>query len=474
MAVTSLWRVRDNIGRVLKYAENETKTLIPEDSVADSIGTVLDYAARGDATESRKLVSGINCSPENAKEEMQAVKNFYKKTGGTLAYHGYQSFAEGEVMPEQAHEIGKELAEKLWGDRYQVLVATHVDKASHIHNHFVLNTVSFVDGIKYHRTKTDYRKMQQVSDQLCRERGLSVVRHPEDHTGKQYTEWKAEKEGRPTIRGKIREDIDRAVKASVTFREFTGAMQAMGYELKLYTARGEELMRPSLKPVGSQRFYRFDSLGNGYDLDSIIDRILDHMQRTDPFPEAERQKVRRYREEHPPVTKAKGIAALYYHYCYELHIIQKFPAAVRIVSHYMREDLAKLERLDEETKLLGENRIETLDELNHYREDLTVQLNVQTEKRDRLWMELRKAARRCGDFSDIAEVEKLRTEISMITEETGKLRRNIKACSRIEERSEQMQKEYDALCEEQYKTEILLKTGEGRRHEQQRKTDWVR
>ena len=474
MAVTSLWRVRDNIGRVIKYAGNEKKTLVPEDSASDSIGTVLDYAARGEATEPRKLISGINCSPENAKTEMQAVKDFYKKTGGTLAYHGYQSFAEGEVTPEQAHEIGKELAERLWGDRYQVLVATHVDKVSHIHNHFVLNTVSFVDGIKYHRTKTDYRKMQQVSDMLCRERGLSVVRHPEDHTGKQYAEWKAEKEGRPTIRGKIREDIDRAVKASVTFRDYTDAMKAMGYELKLSSARGEQLMRPSLRPEGSQRFYRFDSLGKGYDFDSIIDRILDHIQRTDPFPEEELQKVRRYREEHLPFTKAKGIAALYYHYCYELHIIQKFPAAIRKVSQYMREDLAKLERLDEDTRLLGENRIETLDELNHFREDLTVQLNVQTEKRDRLRLELRKAVRRCGNVSDNAEAEKLRTEISMITKEIGKLRKNIKACDRIEDRSGQMQKEYDALHDEQYKTEILQKTGERRRHEQQGKSDWVR
>ncbi|MDD6954602.1 MAG: relaxase/mobilization nuclease domain-containing protein, partial [Prevotella sp.] len=84
-----------------------------------------------------------------------------------------------------------------WGDRYQVLVCTHLDKTSHIHNHFLINTVSFVDGIKFHRTNEDYRQMQQVSDRLCREYGLSVVRHPE-HGGKNYGQWLAEKNGKPT------------------------------------------------------------------------------------------------------------------------------------------------------------------------------------------------------------------------------------------------------------------------------------
>ena len=88
-----------------------------------------------------------------------------------MAYHGYQSFAPGEATPELAHEIGLALAKKLWGEKYQVLVATHLDRENHLHNHFVLNTVSFVDGIKYHRTEQDYFDMQRESDRLCREYG---------------------------------------------------------------------------------------------------------------------------------------------------------------------------------------------------------------------------------------------------------------------------------------------------------------
>ena len=106
-----------------------------------------------------RFVSGINCRPDTAGEEMLMVKRRFGKESGTLAYHGYQSFASGEATPELAHEIGIKLAQRLWGDRYQVLVATHLDKANHLHSHFVVNTVSFVDGIKYHRTKQDYKEM---------------------------------------------------------------------------------------------------------------------------------------------------------------------------------------------------------------------------------------------------------------------------------------------------------------------------
>ena len=78
-----------------------------------------------------------------------------------------------------AHEIGLKLAKALWGEKYQVLVATHLDKAHHLHNHFVVNTVSFLDGIKYHRTEKDYFDMQRESDRLCREYGLSVIENPQ-------------------------------------------------------------------------------------------------------------------------------------------------------------------------------------------------------------------------------------------------------------------------------------------------------
>lgn len=268
MAVTSLWRVKGYIGKVLLYAENPDKTTSPETIPSpagvnrDTLEDVIAYAGREEATNQRQLVTGINCNAGTARSEMMAVKKRFRKEDGTIAYHGYQSFREGEVTPEQAHRIGIRLAEELWGSRYQVLVATHLDKASHIHSHFVINTVSFVDGKKFYRSNGDYARMREVSDRLCREYGLSVIRRPEGK-GKNYSEWSAEKNGKPTNRSRIRADIDRAIGVSLTENEFFDALEEMGYELKLTAASGKALQRPSLRPQSSERFYRFDPAGRG-------------------------------------------------------------------------------------------------------------------------------------------------------------------------------------------------------------------
>ena len=131
-----------------------------------------------------------------------AVKKRFGKDNGVMAYHGYQSFAPGEATPEAAHEIGVRLAEWLWGDRYQVLVATHLDKESHLHNHFVVNSVSSWTACGITAVKKITYAMRRESDRLCLEYGLSVL-PPDAERGRsrQYGEWRAEKEERPTFRG---------------------------------------------------------------------------------------------------------------------------------------------------------------------------------------------------------------------------------------------------------------------------------
>ena len=260
MAVTSIWRVHGSVGKVLDYVENKEKTTAVSSGNGD-LSDVIDYAIRQHKTSQtqvwdgevvvQRFVSGINCHPSTAKLEMQKIKKVYGKEDGVIAYHGYQSFAPGEATSELAHEIGIKLAQRLWGDRYQVLVATHLDRANHLHSHFVVNTVSFVDGIKYHRTKQDYKEMQRVSDELCREYSLSVIRNPKGR-GKNYGEWKAEQQGKPTLCGVIRSDIDRAILASTTQRNFLEAMQVMGYTIKTRTADGQPLKYPALKPPNAK------------------------------------------------------------------------------------------------------------------------------------------------------------------------------------------------------------------------------
>lgn len=161
MATTSIWAVKGWLGKVVLYIENPDKTDNPKfyrqeeltDVQTQSLSDVIDYAVRAEKTavtpddESamvvRQFISGINCLPSTARDEMLAVKKRFGKEDGVIAYHGYQSFAPGEATPELAHEIGVKLAQRLWGERYQVLVATHLDKENHLHNHFVLNSLDF-------------------------------------------------------------------------------------------------------------------------------------------------------------------------------------------------------------------------------------------------------------------------------------------------------------------------------------------
>ena len=285
MATTSIWRVKGWLGKVVVYVENPDKTTNPKfftdkdmaEQDGQELSDVICYAVNSRKTQKadnedcavvHRFVSGINCSPSTARDEMLAVKKRFGKENGTVAYHGYQSFAPGEATPEMAHEIGMKLAARLWGDRYQVIVATHLDKENHLHNHFVLNTVSFVDGIKYHRTKKDYHDMQTVSDALCREYGLSVIEQPQQGRGKQYGEWRAEQEQRPTWRGLIRADMDEAIRQSMTERQFFDNLRKKGYEVKI----GKDI---SVRPPGKERFVRLiRNFGEDYSLDNIRRRIV--------------------------------------------------------------------------------------------------------------------------------------------------------------------------------------------------------
>ena len=454
MAVTSLWRVKGYIGKVLLYAENPDKTTEPkqipiaQEFNRDTMEDVIAYACREDATNQRKLVWGLGCTAEKAREQMMNVKKQFQKEDGTIAYHGYQSFAEGEVDPDTAHKIGIALAEELWGDNFQVVVCTHLDKASHIHNHFVINTVSHADGRKFFRSEKDYRRMREVSDRLCREYGLSVIQEPQ-RKGKHYSQYDAEKNGRPTFGSAIRADIDRAIKASLTENEFYDMLEEIGYEFKFYSKNGKSLERPSLKPKNAQKYFRFDNLGEGYSVDEISERILENIRRKDPFPEAVLEEVRKYRRDYPPRPKAKGLAALYYHYCYELKIIVRYPASVQQVSFLMREDIRKLEQLDKQVLFLGENKIETYEDLRAFKEKHIAEKETLTNKR----AELRNMLKRVLRADDEEAALSVKEEIAEVSGKLQKVNDELSICAQVEKRAEQIQREYETLKAQQEERE---------------------
>lgn len=443
MAVTSIWRVNGWLGKVVVYVENPDKTTNPEfyenedmtERDCQGLDDVIFYAVNSRKTELYKedsdvlerFVSGINCHPATARAEMMAVKKRFGKEDGTIAYHGYQSFAPGEATPEMAHKIGVELAQRLWGNRYQVVVATHLDKANHLHSHFVLNTVSFVDGIKYHRTAKDYHEMQTVSDALCREYGLSVIENPQPGKGKHYGEWRAEQEQRPTWRGIVRSDVDEVIWQSMTERQFFDNLYRKGYEVKV----GKDI---SVRPPGKERFVRLArNFGEEYTLGGIRRRILEQTRAARPLPEpAPKPQHYRVSGNWQSRKKVTGFRALYFHYCYLLGVFPRQKTQDRKRLHFLlREDLIKLDAITQEARLLAEHRIDTAQQLSSYQSELESRIADVTSQRKQLYRKLRTVAVK----SDEAASAEVSTAIATLSKELSQLRREVKLCSDIAARS---------------------------------------
>ena len=443
MAVTSIWRVKGWLGKVVIYIENPEKTTNPKfyksDAMTDrqyqGLEDVIAYAVNSDKTQEitedinvmERYVSGIHCNPSTARKEMMDVKYHFNKRDGTIAYHGYQSFAPGEATPELAHTIGVELAQRLWGDRHQVVVATHLDKSNHLHNHFVLNTVSFVDGIKYYRSVKDYYEMQRISDELCREYGLSVIEDPQSGKSKQYGEWRAEQEQRPTWRGIVRTDVNDTLRQSMTERQFFENLHRKGYEVKV----GKDI---SVRPPGKPRFVRLArNFGDDYTLESIRKRILEQSRAVRPILEpAPKRKQYRVSGNWKDRKKVTGFRALYFHYCYLLGVFPKDKQQNRKRLHFLlREDLIKLETITQEARLLAEHRIDTAQQLSSYKDGLEAQIDQLTAQRKSLYKKQRSVAVKSVE----GKATEVRESISKLSSQLATLRREVKLCNDIALRS---------------------------------------
>lgn len=446
MAVTSIWPIKGRVDKVIDYARNPEKTTeggYDELASLHTIDGVVEYAADEMKTEHRSYVSCLNCKEADAAEQFMETKRFWGKLDGRVCYHGYQSFRADEVTAETAHKIGVKLAEKLWGDRFEVLVATHCN-TGHYHNHFVINSVSFADGYKFYNSPVDYARMREVSDRLCREYKISVIEHPGGRS-KHYGEWLAEKNGKPTHKGTIRADIDRAILASTTERDFVRVMYEMGYEFKTRGKNGAPLKYQALKPPDAKGYFRFHKLGEGYTLEEIKERILQNIRKQVPFPEVERKPLRQYRVRGKPAKKLTGLRALYFRYCYELHIIVKHPVSVKRVSFLLREDMAKLDKLDAETRFLGRTKIATMDELTGYRENAASEVKSLTAQRQALRNTLKRLSRQ----GDMFAADSIKAQISEISAKLRALRKEVVLCDGIAQRSGQVKENLELLKKQQ-------------------------
>ena len=260
MATTGFWPVRGKLKKVLDYADNPDKTTAKE-YLDEDLYQALRYTEQDSKTDEKKYVSGVNCSAAFAYEEMMAVKRKYGERGKVVAYHGYQSFKADELTPEQCHAIGIETAKRMWGKDYQVLVTTHLN-TDNLHNHFVVNSVSFRDGRKFRNHISQHFELREISDTICREHGLSVLKNAPFHGGQSKGTYWREQKGQPTHRQQLKQDIEYCLKYSTDWQTFMDQLQAKGYTI--------DPIRMSVKADGWQRAVRLDRLG--YPEDVIYER----------------------------------------------------------------------------------------------------------------------------------------------------------------------------------------------------------
>lgn len=251
--------------------------------IKSTLKKALDYICNPKKTDEKILISDYGCSYETADIEFGFTLAQAADKGNNLAHHLIQAFDPGETTPEQAHEIGKRLADEVTKGQYEYVLTTHIDKG-HVHNHILFCAVNFIDYHKYNSNKKSYYQIRNTSDRICLESGLSIVKpgkqieytdkdgqrraRPAKEQGRSYAEYAADKAG-GSWKGKLKTAIDTVIPQAKDFEDFLRRMEAAGYEVK---RRGDTI---SLRAPGQERYTRLrgDTLGKEYTAERITERI---------------------------------------------------------------------------------------------------------------------------------------------------------------------------------------------------------
>lgn len=471
MAVTKLWSRRSEngghsagsiISETIDYTCNPDKTkhitytMVDEDFIDnnETISNVIKYVVNEDKTKLKEseyakieeiLVSSINCRTKTADEEFLQVKEFWNKTDKNLLWHGVQSFEPGEIDPITAHEIGMRLAERMWGNKYQIIVTTHCDK-SHIHNHFAFNSVSFIDGKKYNYSNSEIYRLRNESDKLCREYGLSVIENPKGK-GMNYYEY-LNGSNKKTVRGLIKEDIDLAILNSNTLMEvFAFLEKELGYEINL---RRKYI---TLKPPGKEQTFRLDNLDknrrnpnaiNNYTEEAIVRRLHNKDMKPSSYnlhPSYKKYHTRvknnclDYADLLDKAFAGTSIRSIYWHYYYLLNNVNKNKTKYPNTHFKMRQEAQKrINNYSEHIKFFCRTKISSADELISYMENLNEEISLSKTKLSDLKFELRYA-------DNIEQQNLIIIKISNLNQSIAKLRQEQKTCKDILSNEEKFKKQ---------------------------------
>ncbi len=261
MAVTHIYPIHGQSGKTIQQVLKQC----------------LDYFENPEKTQNGKHISYYHCHKNTVVEEFISVKNLYQIHTGrqransknVVAYMLLQSFLPKEIEPEQANQLGYQLAMKFTQGQHQFVVATHSNQ-SHIHNHILLNSNALDMVHKFDNYKNSYQKLAEISDTICKENNLSIVADKQKK-GKNYKQWSEEKKG-TSWKAKLKERIDKTLPHCSTWEEFLAAMRSEGYEVK-------QKKQISFRAVGQERFTRMKTLGKEYTEDALFAKIENHKEK---------------------------------------------------------------------------------------------------------------------------------------------------------------------------------------------------
>ncbi len=422
-------------------------------TIKSNLQTVINYGKNGDKTDNGILVSSVNCSVNTAYEEMALTKKFFHKEDKTLGYHIIQSFKGNEVSARTANQIGKELAEELWGDKYQVIICTHINKEN-VHNHLILNSVSFIDGKKYHNSNSEIAFMKEASDNLCIKYRLSLVNTPRAEKERTFRQNHIDYFNRRDEKmQKIITDIDEAIKTARRYSEFKLTLKSKGYEKIKDT--GKYL---SLKTPYYSRNVRIDRVfGERYSAQGIKERI--YYKEKEKIPVANLNK-KNYRKVYtgPKINKfllkTSSFYRLYVHY---LYFFGKLPAKNQykeLTPEYNKQK-RKNNMIFEEINFLARNSFKSIKEVVNYMDNLEKQLPELKGKRETLWRKHKTANEN--------DKETILDEINALTDKIDTIQSRKKTCNRIIAEYKEIKEHYNKEIEAKEKLKELVITDKKKR-----------
>ena len=403
-------------------------------NIKSNLQHVIYYGKNGDKTENGAFVSTINRGVATSYEEMALTKKFYHKEDKILGYHIIQSFNGFETSPENANKIGKRLAEEMWGDKYQVVICTHVNRRN-VHNHIILNSVSFVNGKKYHNSETNIAFIREISDRLCIENGLKVIDTSKSRKEKQIAEKRINNFNRRDEKmQKVITDIDDAIKYAKKYSEFKLALKAKGYSNINDYGRYFSLKTPYYS-----RNVRISKVfGDDYSVQGIKERIYGYRKvETMPFANYNKKYYKKVYKGPKIDWKLYKRNRFYAFYVAILYILGILPAKV-VVQEVSKEDYkakSKTKMVFEELKYINQSHSKSIEDIKIHKKEIENKLPVLKSERENLWGKHKRAI----SSEDKAFIFQ---RINLLSDEISTLYGQRNACKRIIETYNKAYKEY--------------------------------